>query len=100
MFYLSKMYTDQIHVGEGYEVLQKCIHVGVLDFNLFEFASEIAYIKKAYDRLTTISADEQKRLEYEAREKTVRGADCRCFGGNGREYCKDLRGNESVCSGL
>lgn len=35
-------------------------------------ASENTYIKKAYDRLTTISADEQKRLEYEAREKAIR----------------------------
>ena len=35
-------------------------------------ANENAYIKKAYDRLTTISADEQKRLEYEAREKAIR----------------------------
>lgn len=31
-----------------------------------------SYIEKAYERLTCISADEEKRLEYEAREKAVR----------------------------
>lgn len=30
------------------------------------------YMKKAYEKLTKISADEQKRLEYEAREKAIR----------------------------
>ena len=133
LFYLSKMYTDQIHAGEKYAVLKKCIHVGILDFILFEadeeyysrfhlwednrrrmytdkleihilelpklskfeypktellewahfFAAESkeefemlanknTYINKAYDRLTTLSADEEKRLEYEAREKAIR----------------------------
>ena len=35
-------------------------------------ANENSYINKAYDRLTTLSADEEKRLEYEAREKAIR----------------------------
>lgn len=30
------------------------------------------YMEKAYERLTNISADEEKRLEYEAREKALR----------------------------
>ena len=36
LFYLSKMYSDVILAGEGYHVLGKCIHVGILDFILFE----------------------------------------------------------------
>ena len=36
LFYLSKMYSDIILAGEGYQVLEKCIHVGILDFILFE----------------------------------------------------------------
>lgn len=133
LFYLSKMYTEQIHSGEEYAVLQKCIHVGILDFTLFEedeeyysrfhlwedsrrrmytdklevhilelpklsefeypktellnwarflaaehkeefemLANEDSYIGKAYERLTNISANEEKRLEYEAREKAIR----------------------------
>ena len=35
-------------------------------------ARENTYINKAYDRLATLSADEEKRLEYEAREKAIR----------------------------
>ncbi|MCI9251620.1 MAG: Rpn family recombination-promoting nuclease/putative transposase [Lachnospiraceae bacterium] len=133
VFYLAKMYTGEIQKGESYGVLQKCIHVGILDFVLFgedeEFYScfhlwedhrhrmytdklelhilelpkiaerdyqetellnwgrffngekkeefELAaegslYIEKAYERLTEISADDLKRLEYEAREKAIR----------------------------
>ena len=36
LFYLGKMYVDQIHEGEDYDKLKKCIHVGILDFTLFE----------------------------------------------------------------
>ncbi len=32
LFYLSRMYTEQIKKGESYEKLQKCIHVSILDF--------------------------------------------------------------------
>ena len=34
LFYLSKMFTEQIHEGEGYDVLEKCIHIGILDFEI------------------------------------------------------------------
>lgn len=133
VFYLARMYAGQIQKGEDYEVLQKCIHVGILDFVLFgedeEFYSrfhlwedgrrrmytdkleihvlelpkltkyeypetelwkwarffnaeqkeefEMAagtspYIERACERLASLSADEEKRLEYEAREKAIR----------------------------
>lgn len=132
LFYLSKMYTEQIEAGDSYNILQKCIHIGILDFNLFEgrefysrfhiwedsrrelysdkleihilelpklsqyeyprtallnwaqfFNSETReefemfeksdyYLQKAYDKLVNISADEQKRLEYEERERALR----------------------------
>lgn len=32
VFYLSKMITDQIHKGDDYDKIQKCIHVSILDF--------------------------------------------------------------------
>lgn len=132
LFYLGKMYVDQIHEGEDYDKLQKCIHVGILDFTLFEhdryysrfhiwedtyrdmytdkfeihilelpklakyeypqtellrwaqffgsknrreiqmLAEKDEYIRKAYDRLEEISADEEKRLLYEERQKVIR----------------------------
>ena len=34
-------------------------------------AEKDPYIKSAYDQLQRISQDEQKRLEYEAREKAI-----------------------------
>lgn len=35
IFYLAKMYTEQIESGEDYKIIKKCIHVGILDFKLF-----------------------------------------------------------------
>lgn len=132
LFYLSRMYTEQIQKGQDYDVLKKCIHVGILDFELFEsrefysrfhlwedmrkelysdkfeihilelpkllrfeypqtvllnwarffngeekeelkmLAKSDEFVQKAYDKLVDISADEEKRLEYEAREKAIR----------------------------
>ena len=47
IFYLSKMYTDQIKEGHKYEDLKPCIHVSILNFNLFpedqECIREIAF---------------------------------------------------------
>lgn len=133
LFYLGKMYVDQIKAGDDYDVLKKCIHIGILDFVMFEedlefysrfhiwedvrrrkytdklevhilelpklgryeypetellkwarfinaerkeelemIAKTDKFLGKAYEALTNLSADEQKRLEYEAREKAIR----------------------------
>lgn len=133
LFYWGKMYTSQMHKGDEYDVLEKCVHVGILDFVLYpgekeyyscfhlwedqrkfkytdkeefhilelpklsqydyprdellrwakflnaekkeEFetmAKEDVYIDEAYDQLVKLSADEKKRMEYEAREKALR----------------------------
>lgn len=132
LFYLCKMYVGQIKKGEAYENLKKCIHVGILDFKLFEndsryysrfhiwedsrrekysdkleihllelpkltgydnpgdellrwakffnaeteeefemLAEKDEYIKDAYDRVVKLSANEKKRLMYEARQKAI-----------------------------
>ena len=132
IFYLSKMYTDQIREGHRYEDLKPCIHVSILNFNLFpkdqicfreiafcdlttkqkytdlmeiyvlelkklppeqkdeplvvkwmrflsaerredfeKMAEEDTYINEAYEVLQKLSADERKRLEYEARQKAI-----------------------------
>ena len=39
VFYLSKMVTDQIHKGDDYDKIQKCIHVSILDFVHFPEAN-------------------------------------------------------------
>lgn len=35
LFYISKMYTEQIEKGQKYDALQKCVSVSILDFILF-----------------------------------------------------------------
>ena len=45
VYYVSKMYTEQIKEGEDYDKLQKCIQVGILCFPLFED-------NKCYRRIT------------------------------------------------
>lgn len=133
LFYLGKMYTEQLEKGESYEKLKKCIHVSILNFvhfpddekyyrtihfcdvedgkeytDLFELqilelsklpkdvksgedivqwmrffngknqeefekmAKENEYLDAAYQTLKEMSADEQKRVEYEAREKALK----------------------------
>ena len=133
IFYMSKMITEQIHEGEDYDKIQKCIHVSFLDFNfikndekwyrkikfcdvetgevytdlmeiyvlelkklppedqneegllrwlrfikaenkeeLRKMADQDEYIEEAYKELERLSADEEKRLEYETRLKNRR----------------------------
>lgn len=38
LFYLAKMYTDELKRGEDYEKLRRCISIAVLDFDLMEGA--------------------------------------------------------------
>ena len=134
VFYLSKMYVNQIKKGEKYDVFKKCVSISILDFTLFKedknfyscfhimedtrhikytdkiefhvielpklpvelkenndaillwakfinaekeeefdmIAAKNPYIQSAYEHLQLISQDEEKRLEYEAREKAIR----------------------------
>lgn len=52
IFYLSKMYTDQIKEGQRYEDLKPCIHVSILNFNLFS-KDQICFREIAFCDLTT-----------------------------------------------
>ncbi len=134
LFYLAKMYTEQIKPGQTYNVFKKCVSISILNFILFpeetefyscfhiredkrqflytdkmEFhlielpklpqelkdekddvllwakfinserkedfemlATKNIYIQSAYNTLQVISQDEEKRIEYEAREKALR----------------------------
>ncbi len=40
LFYLAKMYTEQIHSGENYTVFKKCVSISILDFDLFKHVPE------------------------------------------------------------
>ena len=133
LFYLAKMYTEQIKPGDSYVKLKKCVSISILDFRLFEnepdfyscfhirednrhflytdkmefhvielpklpeklkegdnilawakfinaerreefemLAGRDKYLEAAYSHLQTISQDENKRMEYEARQRAIR----------------------------
>lgn len=133
LFYLGKMFTDQLKKGDSYSKLKKCIHISILDFvhfhenedcyHVIKFCNERTghvytelleiqilelqklpkdvkngedimqwmkffsgknreefedmaktneYLDEAYRTLIELSADDKKRLEYEAREKALR----------------------------
>lgn len=40
LFYLAKMYTDQISPGQSYSVFKKCVSISILDFKLFPNEAE------------------------------------------------------------
>lgn len=40
LFYVSKMYTEQIEQGQKYDVLKKCVSISILDFILFRGETE------------------------------------------------------------
>ncbi len=40
LFYLAKMYTEQIHSGQDYTVFKKCVGISILDFDLLKGESE------------------------------------------------------------
>ena len=42
LFYISKMYTEQIQQGQQYDVFKKCVSISILDFILFEEPKNIS----------------------------------------------------------
>lgn len=40
LFYLSKLYTEQIEEGQSYSVFKKCVSISILDFKLFKDTEE------------------------------------------------------------
>ncbi len=40
LFYLSKMYTEQIKQGQSYDVFKKCVNISILNFTLFSKETE------------------------------------------------------------
>lgn len=40
LFYLAKMFTDQIKRGDSYRVFKKCVSISILDFTLFQEEAE------------------------------------------------------------
>ena len=55
LFYVSKMYTEQIKKGEPYDVLKKCVSISILDFTLFDDTNEFYSCFHNFGRYKTYS---------------------------------------------
>ncbi len=61
LFYLFKMYTEQIHEEQKYDVFKKCVSISILDFKLFKHTGEYYscfHIRK--NKRNTILMDKMK----------------------------------------
>ena len=62
LFYLGKMFVDQLKPGEDYQKLEKCIHVGILNFTLFEMCiRDSKYIRENSSELWEAAVREKRR---------------------------------------
>ena len=62
LFYLAKMYTDQIAPGQSYKVFKKCINISILDFELFP--DEIEFYSSFHIREDTRSFIYTDKMEF------------------------------------
>ena len=69
LFYLSRMYTEQLKEPMIIQWMRFLSAQKKEDFE--KMAEKDGYIGEAYGVLKKLSADEQKRLEYEARQKAI-----------------------------
>ena len=93
LFYLGKMYTDQIKEGEDYDVLKKCIQVSIFDHVYFEDDDRcyrrITFrddeLKEEYTDLMEIHILELPKLPVEQKNETDLMQWMRFLGGKSRE---------------
>lgn len=98
LFYLSKIFTDQIRCGEPYENLKKCIHVSILDFIHFENDTECCRTiclcndktGEKYTDLLEIQILELKKLPSEVKSGDELINWMRFFGGKSRKEFADM----------
>ena len=100
LFYLSKMYTEQIGRGDPYTKLKKCIHVSILDFIRFEDDKKChrtirlcdEQTGKKYTDLLEMQILELKKLPKELREDDEIIQWMRFLAGKSRKELEDMAG--------
>lgn len=50
LFYLAKLYTEELRIGEDYSLLKKCVVISILDFNLTD-RKEYHHVYRLRDKL-------------------------------------------------
>jgi len=68
LFYISKMYTEQIQEGQKYDALKKCVSISILDFTLFKDTKE--YYSCFHIREDTRNAILTDKMEFHVIELT------------------------------
>lgn len=105
LFYLSKIYTEQIKKGEPYSKLQKCIHVSILDFIHFPEDDECYHVIRLHDAKTgemytdlfELHILELKKLPKEVTTEGEIIKWMRFFGGKSKEEFENMsKGNEYI----
>lgn len=98
LFYLSKMYTDQIKEGDDYDVLKKCIQVSIFDHVYFKdddrcyrrITFRDDQMKKEYTDLMEIHILELPKMPKEQKNETELMKWMRFLGGKKREDFKKM----------
>ena len=98
LFYLSKMYTEQIKEGDDYEVLKKCIQVSIFDHVYFKdddrcyrrITFRDDQLKKEYTDLMEIHILELPKMPKEQQNETDLMKWMRFLGGKKREDFKKM----------
>ncbi len=63
LFYLCKMFAEQLRIGESYEKLKKCIHVSILDFIHFPNDTECCRTIGLLDKKTKALYSDKLELQ-------------------------------------
>ena len=103
IFYLSKMYAEQVKEGDKYKNLKPCIHVSILNFNLFHedrtCFREIAFCdlttKQKYTDLLEIYVLELKKLPPEQKEEPLIIKWMRFLAAESREDFEKMAGEDN-----
>ena len=103
IFYLSKMYAEQVKEGDKYKNLKPCIQVSILNFNLFHedrtCFREIEFCdlttKKKYTDLLEIYVLELKKLPPEQKEEPLIIKWMRFLAAESREDFEKMAGEDN-----
>lgn len=106
LFYLSKMFTEQLKEGEPYGNLKKCIHVSILDFVRFKDDEECyrslyfcdPKTGRKYTDLMEIQILELKKLTAKSDEEETIISWMRFLGGKSREEFENMAKSDEYMS--
>lgn len=76
LFYLGRMFTEQLQKGDEYSELKKCIHVSILNYNLFPADAECYHIFHFYDKRTDTFYTDKMEIQVLELKKLAKNLEC------------------------